>query len=374
MDTLTRAESTTPKKTACHVTQQSRGEATMPRVTVFVPTYNEADAIEECLMAVLKQDYPHDHIEVLVVDGKSDDETVAIVERMAEAAAHQTGLSVRVLHNAKRDLAAAWNLAAREATGDYIALVVAHSLIAPDYVSRAVAHLQENVSDVVGGPYRMVGKSPAGKAIAAAMSCRFGVGQSSYRYGEDVQNIQSVGNAIYPIELLRRFLPFDRSIGKGEDWEMHYRMRMQDVTFAQFADIRYVFDARPSLKSLCKQQFDYARAKVNIIRKHGLSAVRATHFIPLFFVLFATLGALICAFTATPLPMYAWGSGMLLYAGAVTAASISSAARHGWRMLPLMPWVFMCMHVAYGFGMLKGFSEYRQTIFPRRSTTQGAMQ
>ena len=52
-----------------------------PDLTIIVPARNEARQIEQCVRSLLAQDYPH--FEVIVVDDRSDDETAAIVERIA---------------------------------------------------------------------------------------------------------------------------------------------------------------------------------------------------------------------------------------------------------------------------------------------------
>ena len=80
-----------------------------PRVTVAVPTYNEHDMIDLCLRSILAQDYPHDRLEVLVVDGGSTDDTVARSRRYP---------GVRVLHNSARDAESAKVIGLREAHGD----------------------------------------------------------------------------------------------------------------------------------------------------------------------------------------------------------------------------------------------------------------
>ena len=198
----------------------------------------------------------------------------------------------------------------------------------------------------------MIGEGRVGQAIAAAMSCPFGVGQSLYRYAGDVPNIQSLGNAVYPLALLKRFLPFDRQIGKGEDWELHYRMRQEGVRLAQFADIHYEFHARPTLGSLWRQQFGYAQAKINIVRKHSLRAVRLTHFVPLAMVLWVLLGLVAAAYV--PALRLVWAAPIVAYLVASLIFSIRSAPRHGWAFLWLLPIVFLCMHFAYGLGMLWG--------------------
>ncbi|MFG0265847.1 MAG: TIGR04283 family arsenosugar biosynthesis glycosyltransferase [Rhodopirellula sp. JB055] len=52
------------------------------KVSVVVPTWNEADNIEPCITSVLSDDSRHGVAEVIVSDGGSQDKTVAIVEAM----------------------------------------------------------------------------------------------------------------------------------------------------------------------------------------------------------------------------------------------------------------------------------------------------
>lgn len=52
-----------------------------PLVTCIIPAKNERTSIEGALRSVLEQDYPLHRIEVVVVDGCSDDGTADISKR-----------------------------------------------------------------------------------------------------------------------------------------------------------------------------------------------------------------------------------------------------------------------------------------------------
>jgi len=52
-----------------------------PKVTIIVPTHNEADIIEKRLENIYRLDYPREKIEVIVVDDASSDRTPDIVEK-----------------------------------------------------------------------------------------------------------------------------------------------------------------------------------------------------------------------------------------------------------------------------------------------------
>ena len=49
-------------------------------VSIIIPCRNEEKYIAKCLDSILSQDYPKDKLEVLVVDGMSEDKTKEIVK------------------------------------------------------------------------------------------------------------------------------------------------------------------------------------------------------------------------------------------------------------------------------------------------------
>ena len=51
-------------------------------------------------------------------------------------------------------------------------------MIGPDYVDAAVTTLARTHADVVGGPMRPVGDTPVGRAVAWALTSRWGIGGS----------------------------------------------------------------------------------------------------------------------------------------------------------------------------------------------------
>lgn len=113
-----------------------------PTVSVVVPAYNETGAIDACLDSIAAQTYPN-IVEVFVVDGRSADDTRALVERRGDAS---------VLDNPRRMQAAALNLGIGAATGDLVCRVDAHCVLDPGYVERCVEVLAETGAAMVGGP------------------------------------------------------------------------------------------------------------------------------------------------------------------------------------------------------------------------------
>jgi glycosyltransferase involved in cell wall biosynthesis len=92
----------------------------VPFVSVAVPTRNRAEMLATCLEGLVKQDYPSDRYEVIVIDDGSRDHTRAVVEAIA---ARPSGPVVRYLLQPHRGANAARNAALDVARGDPVCFV-----------------------------------------------------------------------------------------------------------------------------------------------------------------------------------------------------------------------------------------------------------
>src|SRR5438477_12001113 len=143
-----------------------------PFVSVIVPIRNEAKTIARCLAALPARDYPAGRMEILVVDGTSDDGTPEVVgERAAK------DRRIRLLHNPARFAAQAMNVGLAAARGEIVARVDGHAIVPPDFLSRTVDALRRRPEvDCVSGALDTRGRTATGRAIAAVMSSTAGVG------------------------------------------------------------------------------------------------------------------------------------------------------------------------------------------------------
>ena len=101
----------------------------LPFVTVIIPMLNERHFIGPCVEGFLHQRYPADRLEILVIDGGSDDGSREVVGALA--AEHPR---VRLVDNPRRVAAAAANVGIAEASGEIMCFLSAHGVPAPDYV------------------------------------------------------------------------------------------------------------------------------------------------------------------------------------------------------------------------------------------------
>ena len=161
------------------------------------------------LDAVLAQNYPPECLEVLVVDGLSDDDT----RQIATATAAISPVSVAILDNPARIVPTALNIALQQAQGEIIIRVDGHCEIAPDYVQKCLAALQHSQADCVGGPMVTIGETAVARGIALAQSSPFGVGNVAFRTGQTTgQYVDTVAFGAYHRQVFDQIGNFDEEL------------------------------------------------------------------------------------------------------------------------------------------------------------------
>ncbi len=323
------------------------GERVMdPFVSVIMPVRNEARFIANALSAVLAQDYPSDRIEVVVADGMSDDGTREVIEVVATG--HPSGIAVRLVDNPGRIVATGMNIALNACRGDVVVRVDGHCEVAFDYVRQCVRVLAESGRTESAGRRRRPDTVIA-KAIAVAMSARFGVGGSTFRTVKGKAfDTDTVPFPAYPRTVVDAAGPYDEELVRNQDDEYNYRLRSLGYRVHLSPVIRSRYFSRSSLFPLFRQYLQYGYWKVRVFQKHPRQ-MRARHYAPGLFV--ATVIVLSMAAPFSRVGWLALVALLLAYLAAAVGASVASGDRDVWWLLPV---VFPILHVAYGVGFLTG--------------------
>src|SRR5437879_2585709 len=109
-----------------------------PRVSIVIPCRNERRLIGKCLDSIMANDYPGDRLEVLVVEGRSEDGTREVLAEYAQRCPN-----IKILDNPRKHLPIALNIGITEASGDIIVRMDAHSTYKNNYVSECVRALHD---------------------------------------------------------------------------------------------------------------------------------------------------------------------------------------------------------------------------------------
>ena len=340
-----------------------------PFVSVVVPCRNEEAFLGACLDSILGGDYPADRLEVLVVDGMSEDGTRAVAGEFARRYP-----AVRMLDNPRRITAAALNTGIAAARGDLIAWMSAHNRYRPDYLTESVRHLQAYGADNVGGVLVTVPREQTviGRAIAFALSHRFGVG-NSYTKIHVKQPIwfDAVFGGCYRREVFDRVGLFNERLVRGQDMEFHIRLRKAGGRVLLAPSVISYYYARADLASFWRQNWNNGVWAILPFLHSTVMPVSWRHLAPLALVM-ALLGLATLAL-ASPIGRWALAG----VGGVYLAAALAASAHVAWRErdarnLAVMPVVFLTLHLAYGLGSLWGLAKAARALVSRARVTQPA--
>ncbi len=315
-----------------------------PLVSVVMAVRNESAHIASALAAVRAQDWPRERLEIVVVDGASDDDTARQVDGIAAFDPR-----VRRLDNPARHVAPGLNRALAVARGEVIVRVDGHCRVPAGYVRAGVAVLRAGAAECAGGPVRATGTAPIGRAIALAMSSRFGVGGASFRWARDAREVDHVPFGVWRREVFAAIGAFDESLVRNQDDELSDRLRRAGGRIRLMPEQEIEYWSRATFAGLARQYFGYGFWKVCVIRRRGGWPSSPRHLAPAALLLALGGGGVLGALTGSwPVAAFvpALYGAFLALATAATLATRREAA--AW----LLPLAIPVMHAAYGAGFL----------------------
>jgi succinoglycan biosynthesis protein ExoA len=319
-----------------------------PSVSIIMPVRNEAAWIQKSLSAVLAQDYPADLMQILLVDGQSEDRT-------QELAAALPGVErVTILSNPARRQAAGLNLGLRQSHGEIIVRIDGHTLVAPDYVSECVKALALTGAQGVGGLMRPVGLTPTGRAVAGATMSRFAV-PTAFHVSQTARYTDTIYMGAWPRAVLDRVGGFDEDLLTNEDYELHFRIRQAGGKLYLTPAIASEYICRQSLGGVMRQYFAYGQGKARMLAKHPRS-VRLRHLVAPGLLVWLVLGLALAA-AAGGVFLLGWLASITCYIllCLLAALQVGQHLDHPQpRLLWTLPLVFGTIHLSWGAGFWHG--------------------
>lgn len=117
-----------------------------PLVTVIIPNYNMGPLLRRLLDSILRQTYPREAFEVIIVDNGSKDDSLNVI---AEFAA-QAPFAVSVFKKNYRGPAASRGFAASKAKGEILAFIDSDCVATPDWLLAGVRAFSDGAGLVQG--------------------------------------------------------------------------------------------------------------------------------------------------------------------------------------------------------------------------------
>ena len=317
-------------------------------LSVICPIYNEENYIAQFLDSLLKQDYPKEDLEILLVDGMSKDRTREIV----------TGYTakypfIRIIDNPDKIVPYAMNRGIGAARGDVIMRLDAHASYQPDYFSVLVKGLRRLNADNVGTVCRtdVLNKTPKTLAIREVLGNKIGVGNSTFRTGIDhEQEVETVPFGCWPREVFEKYGKYDVRLVRNQDIELNKRIKRGGGKIYILPDTYCTYLARETWRGVAKN--NYGNGMWNILTvwyTKMFTSLSIRHFIPLLFLL-SLIVPLMLTFFWWPFALISAAS-LLAYTGLLTFVSVKLAAQKQLNFFYLLI-TFFVLHFSYGWGSL----------------------
>jgi glycosyltransferase involved in cell wall biosynthesis len=115
------------------------------KISIVIPTYKSAPWLEQTLGSVLRQTYPLEHLELIIVDDASPDDTVAVARRLLDSAPIKSQLIVREKNTG---VTANRNAGYRAASGDWIQFLDHDDMLLPHKLELQAGCIAQAPDDV----------------------------------------------------------------------------------------------------------------------------------------------------------------------------------------------------------------------------------
>ncbi|MBN1297504.1 glycosyltransferase family 2 protein [bacterium] len=347
---------------------EMRGQPDRPSITIsaVMPCRNEVKCIEPVVRSILDQQTPDGGFEIILADGRSEDGTREILDRLAEEDER-----IRWVDNEKKITPAGMNVGIQVARGRFIAILGAHNRYAHDYLAQAARLLDDHPEyDNVGGSMFLECETDTQQAIAEVFHHPFAVGGARWHDPEYEGRADTVFGGVYRREVFDRIGLFDEELVRNQDDEFNLRLIRSGGIIWHSPSIRSWYYPRKTIRAVFDMYRQYGYWKVRVIQKHRIPA-SIRHLIPGLFV-FTQVFLLISILFGTGiaiagLPVGRWLSGlsgllfliiMSVYGLIIGVASVRLAKRKGRQLLSRIIRAFLAFHYGYGIGFVEGIRDF----------------
>jgi GT2 family glycosyltransferase len=242
------------------------------KFSIIVAVRNEIDHIEECINALYQQDYKEPY-EVIIVDGMSTDGTADVLKKL------QKKYHFTLIENPKFNAAAGRNLGIKNAKADYVAFIDSDAIAFTDWLSQIQKAFEKNKAAGVGGPDLLPkNTNQTAQVIGIIMTSPFARGGSlnpstQHALIDEERSVEHIPtcNVCYTKEILEKIGLFDEAFVKGQDLELNHRLIQAGYKLFYTPKIQVIHYRKQTIKSFAQQIYKWAKAKIAIIKKHGVT-------------------------------------------------------------------------------------------------------
>ncbi|HEX8333969.1 MAG TPA: glycosyltransferase family 2 protein [Segetibacter sp.] len=323
-------------------------------LSIICPTYNEEKYISQTLESFMNQKFHSFDLEILICDGMSTDKTRDIVRSFSTKHSN-----IRLVDNPDRKTPFAFNAGLQEASGEYVAILGAHTKYADDYLQVCYEELVK--SESVGCTGRVITKAAfdnyEAKICEWVMLSTFGVSSSSFRSMKEGYT-HSVNFPVFQKQALQNLGGYNTAMERNQDNDMNQRLLDAGHKLYCTWKTKCLYRPPANLESLFKYAYRNGFWNAKSILVHAKS-MRLHHLIPFFFAAsiigLVTFGLLEVIINKTSYLFLLLGLIISLHLLVGLAFSIRSLKYENDGRKIVLPFIFFAFHFSYGWGTLKGF-------------------
>jgi len=314
-------------------------------ISIIIPTHNEENFIENCLKSIISNNYTKNELEIIVIDGNSEDKTQEIVKKYIAKYSF-----IKLINNPKKITPISLNMGIKKSKGDIIIRFDAHAKYEKYYIKKCVSNLLKHKVDNVGGTMITIPrtKSLIDKAIANVLSNRFGVGNSIFRTGSNKPLlVDTVFGGCYKKKLFKHIGLFNEKLSRGQDMEFNLRLKKSGGKTLFVPGIVSYYYAPSGLINFIKHTFRNGLWAILPFKWSAIMPVSIRHLIPLVFT-FSLIITLFFIFPLFVLIIILYGLIDLNFSFKIYKKEKNLIS------LAITSIMFFIFHISYGLGSLYG--------------------
>jgi glycosyltransferase involved in cell wall biosynthesis len=316
----------------------------MVRVSIIIPTKNNADVLKRCLKSIYDMDYPMDEIEVIVVDGHSTDNTIEIAERYG----------CKVVYEDVGTIGGARNVGVEHSSGEFIVFTDADCVVDRNWLKNLLREFKDEKVASVGGPnITPEDDTELAKCVGVVLEL---LSKPGARYAFNADRVLEVRhnptcNSAYRKSAFLEVGGFNPKLVTCDDEELDYRIRKKGykILFTPYAKVYHY--RKPTWKKFAKMAWNYGVGRGQVVKLHRELA-------KWYYCAPSAIIALIAIFLAPSLaiPWLSLVAISILVAGSVGIGimSLYLASKTRWSRFLTYYLLIAIWFWGYGLGMLRG--------------------
>ncbi len=324
-------------------------------VSLCIVALNEEEFLPQVLSDIEKQTYPHELMEIILVDSGSNDRTKKIMKEFQKN--NKTFGDVIILDNEKRRQASGWNIAIKQSTKDVIVRVDAHAKIPLKFIEKNIKNLESG--EYISGGVRsclIIKENAWTKTLLLAENSAFGSSINSCRRSEKKQYVKTMFHAAYRKEVFEKVGLLNENLGRTEDNEFHYRIRKAGFKMYFDPDIVSYQYARSSLRNMIKQKY-LNGYWIGVTFKICPGCLSLFYFVPFAFTIAIVFTLIATFFGMEWMFLFLF----IVYIFVAVFMALCSAIKNGGNGCTIfLPVIFFLLHISYGIGTCVGLVARRR--------------